>query len=80
MQIGANRNMKVQQVHKRYNAMKAISLLKPLFLIAMLAGLAACGRAGPLEPPPSSVVTDADGNEVEAPKEDKPFILDGLLN
>lgn len=60
--------------------MNALSLLKPLLMIALLAGLAACGRAGSLEPPPSAAVTDEDGNKVDAPKEDKPFILDGLLN
>lgn len=43
------------------------------------AALAGCGRKGPLEPPPSSMIENADGKKVEKPKENKPFILDGLI-
>lgn len=41
--------------------------------------LACCGRKGPLEPPPSTMVEDANGNMVQKPKVDKPFILDRLI-
>ncbi len=53
-------------------------LLKLLVLWLVLGTLAACGRAGPLEPPPSAAVPAEDAQE--APEEDKPFILDGILN
>lgn len=59
--------------------MNALSLLKPLMLVALLAGLAACGRAGPLEPPPSKVIAP-DEDAAEPEQEDRRFILDGLLN
>ena len=45
-------------------------------------GLSACGRKGPLEPPPSAAATPADGSgesPQDAGKSDAPFILDGLL-
>ena len=56
--------------------------LRPLtgLMLAALLALAACGRAGPLEPPPASV--SAAGHEpgqVEPEVEDRPFILDRLL-
>ncbi|MEL6203615.1 MAG: lipoprotein [Pseudomonadota bacterium] len=50
--------------------------------IVLLAALAACGRAGDLEPPPGSVTAPSqnqEGQAQEAPVEDKPFVLDGLL-
>ena len=52
-------------------------------LIAVMA-LAACGRRGNLEAPPSAsvIVADENGDLVEEPAsapEDKPFILDPLL-
>ena len=48
-------------------------------VLAMLS-LAACGRAGPLEPPPAAVAdAPADAGEADAPRNDRPFILDGLL-
>lgn len=43
------------------------------------AALVGCGRKGPLEPPPSSMIEDQNGNKVQKPREDKPFILDGLI-
>lgn len=59
-------------------------LTRTFLLMLALSALAACGRAGPLEPPPSSVVAPADDAEDEAaedaPKQDRPFILDGILN
>ncbi|GAA5539457.1 MULTISPECIES: LPS translocon maturation chaperone LptM [Brucella/Ochrobactrum group] len=50
-----------------------------LMIAALAATLAACGRKGPLEPPPSSLITDDQGHTKPKPKEDKPFILDKLL-
>ena len=55
--------------------------------IALLAAastlVSACGRRGPLEPPPSAAVitTDEDGvvTHEQKPFEDRPFILDALL-
>lgn len=56
-------------------------LTRTFILMLTLSALAACGRAGPLEPPPSSVSTPAENaEEAEAPKQDRPFILDGILN
>lgn len=54
--------------------------ISSVLTIAMLATmLAACGRKGPLEPPPAAIVTDDQGRTHEKPKEDKPIILDKLL-
>ncbi|MEM8542275.1 MAG: lipoprotein [Pseudomonadota bacterium] len=57
---------------------------RTFLLMLALSALAACGRAGPLEPPPSSVAAPADdaGDSAseDAPKQDRPFILDGILN
>ncbi|MGU3401391.1 lipoprotein [Brucella sp. BE17] len=50
-----------------------------LLIAALAASLAACGRKGPLEPPPAATITNDQGRTVEKPKEDKPFILDKLL-
>lgn len=59
-------------------------LMRLFILILMLGSLAACGRAGPLQPPPASVSAPSDDAEEadadEAPKPDRPFILDGILN
>ncbi|MEM8812180.1 MAG: hypothetical protein AAGF59_06135 [Pseudomonadota bacterium] len=45
--------------------------------------LAACGKAGPLEPPQISAGVDEEGNEIKKPAPpadfNKPFILDRLL-
>ena len=52
------------------------SVISSVLLIAALsATLAACGRKGPLEPPPSAVVTDEQGHTKPKPKEDTPIIL-----
>jgi predicted small lipoprotein YifL len=48
-------------------------------------GLTACGRKGPLEPPPTASVAPADPTDPNTPpdsgagKPDKPFFLDFLL-
>ncbi|MBV2141947.1 lipoprotein [Falsochrobactrum sp. TDYN1] len=56
------------------------SAISSVLLIAALAAtLAACGRKGPLEPPPAATITNDQGRTIEKPKEDKPFILDKLL-
>ena len=50
--------------------------------LLVLGAVAACGRAGPVEPPPGSVVEPASqqqGKAEKEPVEDKPFVLDGLL-
>ncbi|CAM1630898.1 Prokaryotic lipoprotein-attachment site [Bartonella apihabitans] len=41
--------------------------------------LAGCGRKGPLEPPPSTMIEDSNGKMVQKPKVEKPFILDPLI-
>ncbi|UXM94983.1 lipoprotein [Bartonella sp. HY329] len=55
--------------------------LLTLSLVTAFCGLAlaGCGRKGPLEPPPSSIIENANGEKVQKPREDKPFILDGLI-
>lgn len=59
-------------------------LTRILILMLTLSALAACGRAGSLEPPSASVSTTAENAEDEAAeasrKPDRPFILDGILN
>jgi len=66
------------------NMLKLVT--RPVVAIALILALSmavsACGRRGNLEAPPSATVITADeeGETAEpAPKEDKPFILDGLL-
>ena len=57
-------------------------MIKFLLIAALGVAISACGRRGNLELPPSSdvIVSDDNGEVTEAPeKEDKPFILDGLL-
>ena len=57
-------------------------ITKFLLIVALGAAISACGRRGNLELPPSSnvIIADDNGEVSEAPeKEDKPFILDGLL-
>lgn len=41
--------------------------------------LTGCGRKGALEPPPSATIETDNGQRVEKPKEDRPFILDRLI-
>ncbi len=60
--------------------MKAASVFKASALIVLLSALSACGRAGPLEPPPSSVADNSSTTDASETVEDKPFVLDGLLN
>ncbi len=50
-----------------------------LLIVALAVTLAACGRKGPLEPPPAQLITNEQGRTVEKPKEDKPFILGKIL-
>ncbi len=52
--------------------------LRLLVFVVIVGSIAACGRAGPLEPPSTTVVNDE--NAEQTPEEDKPFILDGILN
>lgn len=43
-------------------------------------GLSACGRKGPLQPPPSAAATGEDGQKDKGnEKPDRPFILDPLI-
>jgi len=54
-----------------------------LGLIAAAIGLSACGRKGPLEPPPYAAAAAETGDktaETAPPKPDKDFILDPLLD
>lgn len=52
-----------------------------LTLVAAAIGLSACGRKGPLEPPPNAVTATApQPAEATPPKPDKDFILDPLLD
>jgi len=55
------------------------SLSSLIMLSICLSMIAGCGRKGPLEPPPSSLIQDSSGKMVEKPKLDKPFILDRLI-
>jgi predicted small lipoprotein YifL len=54
-------------------------------ILAAAVGLSACGRKGPLEPPPTASLAPADPAAPGAPpqtgagKPDKPFFLDFLL-
>lgn len=62
------------------NRNHSVSLIAALVCVLVISG---CGRRGALEPPPSAQVisTNEQGQTVkkQAPKPDKPFILDGLL-
>lgn len=55
--------------------------LRPLtgLMLAALLALAACGRAGPLEPPPASVSQGQAQTEDGQTQQDRPFVLDRLL-
>ncbi|KXF79343.1 hypothetical protein ATN84_06435 [Paramesorhizobium deserti] len=60
--------------------MTSRSFISTLLLVAALgSALSACGRRGDLEPPPASVITDENGHTRPKPVEDKPFILDKLI-
>ncbi|MGH6761402.1 MAG: LPS translocon maturation chaperone LptM [Phyllobacterium sp.] len=57
------------------------SLVKKLVLLAALTSVVvACGRKGDLEPPPVTTPTiGTQAQQPEQPKQDKPFILDRLI-
>ena len=57
--------------------MLALLRIAALLLLATFA-LAGCGVRGPLEPPPSAVVGDGQG-DAGAPPAHKPFVLDPIL-
>lgn len=57
--------------------MTALRSLTGLMFAVLL--LAACGRAGPLEPPPASVAQGDGQTQTEPRGEDRPFILDPLI-
>ena len=59
--------------------MAARTLLTRSAVVALLFVLAACGRAGPLEPPPASVSQGQAQTEDGQPEQDRPFVLDRLL-
>lgn len=56
-------------------------LFTALITLLVAGTLSACGRKGPLEPPPASIVTDEYGRQQTTPKpaKDEPFILDTLI-
>ena len=60
--------------------MAASTFLIRSALFAAVLALAACGRAGPLEPPPASSTAQAgqDGDATQEPQS-RPFILDPLI-
>jgi predicted small lipoprotein YifL len=69
-------------------ALKNRRILSRALISAILVaavGLSACGRKGPLEPPPTASLAPADPTDPNAPpdtgagKPDKPFFLDFLL-
>lgn len=60
--------------------MAARTLLIRSALFAALFAVAACGRAGPLEPPPASSNTQTgQPGETEPEPQGRPFILDALI-
>jgi predicted small lipoprotein YifL len=60
---------------------KILSAVASILAISLL--ISGCGRRGRLEAPASATVitTDELGNKISkpAPRQDKPFILDGLI-
>lgn len=50
-----------------------------IFIALSLTSLSACGRRGALEAPSAIGNPPKDAAQPDAPKEDKPFILDGLI-
>lgn len=50
-----------------------------LILVLTAATLAACGRRGPLEAPSAAANPETGEKTEAAPVEDKPFVLDGLI-
>lgn len=62
----------------RHALIQKTSFVALLLIVAI--GLSACGRRGPLEAPSASVTANPVSKEKqEAPVEDRPFILDGLI-
>ncbi len=61
--------------------MTSRSLLTTILMAVAIAGaVSACGRKGPLEPPPASVTsTPGEPNQATPPAPDKRFILDPLI-
>jgi predicted small lipoprotein YifL len=59
--------------------MTARTVLTRTALAALLLALAACGRAGPLEPPPARTAPDGTPEQTQPEGADRPFILDGLI-
>ena len=69
--------------------MSSFAVLRVAVLAALLApGLSACGRKGPLDPPPASLAgpqqsaieTDAEGRPLAPPGEKKRLPIDFLLD
>ncbi len=67
---------------KYANLRMVASVLAALLIVALLSG---CGRKGPLEPPPGSVVNQGEyesetgDNQSGSQTPDRTFILDGLI-
>ena len=59
--------------------MAARTLLTRSALAALVLALAACGRAGPLEPPPARGAPDGTAGQAQPEDAGRPFILDGLI-
>lgn len=59
--------------------MAAHTILTRSAIAVFLLALAACGRAGAPEPPPASVSQGQQPGQAEPEVEDRPFILDRLL-
>jgi predicted small lipoprotein YifL len=61
------------------------NLIRTMIVGMLVAGMAlsACGRKGPLEPPPGASATDSGAEDSveakKAAKPDRPFVLDPLL-
>jgi len=58
--------------------MGASPIQRILLAAALAAGLAACGRAGDLEPPPAAAGAEQ-SQPADAPAEDRRFVLDPLI-
>lgn len=75
-----------RQSYGRDNAVILVAIMNHVILsrLALLGLLAltmsACGRAGPLEPPPASAASAQRVADGDQPVDDRPFVLDGLLN
>lgn len=61
--------------------MTSRSLLTTILMsVAIISAVSACGRKGPLEPPPASVTSmPGEPKAVTPPVQDKRFILDPLI-